>query len=177
VSAPQRVKDPQIREALAATHGVVERAAALLGVSKNSLYKRLVRMRLDPDEFRKGDARYATTGSVDAANAKAPAARAGRASHGRSRTGHQRSTPPMTTDAHSPNLAHVDRAVTTADEERPVSRLRESRNWFLRPEQIDKVRQAKFDLQAKRRQDLSDSKVVEEFIDAKFDEWLAEVLR
>jgi hypothetical protein len=169
VAAPRRVSSGQIEQALAATSGCVQRASAILGISKNSLYKRLSRMDLHPDKYRKGDARLGTQGAADA---KVFGVRARRAASGGGRNGGECAT------ATFPRAVVGRRLDPVSDEaeDEKVGRLRESRNWFLRPEQIDKVRQAKFDLQAKLRTELSDSKVLERFLDEKFDEWIREAL-
>jgi hypothetical protein len=70
-------------------------------------------------------------------------------------------------------LSAVPPTAADVEEERPARQLRESRSWFLPPEQIDAIRQAKFDLQALWRRELSDSKVLELFIAARFSEWVA----
>ena len=102
MSAPKRISDGRITEAIAASHGNVTHAAEALGMARKNLYERMAGMGILPSTSRPG-----------------------------------------------PRL--------------PVR---------IPPEQAELLRQASFDLQAKRRTEMTGSDVLAEFIAEAFGPWL-----
>lgn len=195
MAAPAKVDGPSIRTALALMEGVVAKAARHLGISSAALYKRMAQMGIHPDEYRKVDGHHGADHQGDShrhddtdrpsdaidhqstnshgahrERTRRQGAHRGDESSGESNFNFHR-------DGGAPILSAVaPTAAAEVDEERARRQLRESRSWFLPPEQIDEIRQAKYDLQARWRIELSDSKVVELFIRKKFKEWVTEEL-
>lgn len=175
--AQQKVSPEQIISALTDTHGNVEASAKRLGISRNCLYKRLIHIGLEPRDYRKGGAHCTRGGAPATKDTRGVLHEGWRAARdGTERFVHNE-------HAHKSEIATFPRAEHSrtvrnmhVEVDPRAPRLRESKNLYLRPEQIEAVKQARFDLQAKLRIELSDSKVLERFIDAKFDDWLNEIL-
>ena len=191
--ARPKVDRPAVETALLQNHGDVAASARQLGISRAALYNRVSRFHIDLGAYRKVDASVAnlakvgTPGATDRPVDDHQAAPNGHGGRGSNRLERERSRGDETSARRTFNFPRANDApilpgvpsqtVTDvdADADRPV--LRESRSYFLPPEQIDLIRQAKFDLQALLRVELSDSKVLERFIAAKFSEWIAEEKR
>jgi hypothetical protein len=193
--AQAKVDGPSIRAALAVMEGVVAKAARHLEISSAALYKRMAQMGIHPDEYRKVDEHRGadhqgdthrqgdtnqTGDAIDQLPANGHGAEPQRTRRQRAHGGDEFSGA-SSFNFHRDRAAHILSAVAPTatadvDEERARRQLRESRSWFLPPDQIDEIRQAKYDLQARWRIELSDSKVVEIFIRKKFKEWVTEEL-
>jgi hypothetical protein len=172
LASMRRVTVEQIREALSACDGRVARAARVLGIARNNLYKRLASSGISPDEYRDNtaararvsDDAHATRGAdfnggetQTDASAPAPVFRAAIFPRGR----------------RTPTLAHVNTAAPDSSEPK---QLRLSRSVYLRPDQIKALDDACLDLPRVLREKLSPSKVLERFIDDCFGEWIGSKL-
>ena len=167
----RRVTVEQIREALSACDGKVARAARVLGLARNNLYKRLASTGISPDEFRGNSARAASVsgdahaaecaplGNLTAVGTRVPVSRpAIFPAPARPRTFHAVSTEPMSLPPDG------------------TKQLRLSRSVYLRPDQIKALDDACLDLPRVLREKLSPSKVLERFLDDCFGGWLASKL-
>lgn len=179
--AQQKVAPGQISAVLNATNGNVAAAARALGVSRNSLYKRLVSMGFDLEAARRVDV---TLSAADAqeARAAADAAQTTDASLGNGRQSERESVSIQSrarenrvatfpVSRRKPNVPHVEATQTKRQG------LRASKSVFLRPEQIKALEDATYDLAFRFRESFSPSRVLERFIDERFAEWLHETMQ
>ena len=170
----RRVTVEQIREALALSSGRVARAARVLGIARNNLYKRLANSGISPDEFRGNSA----TGLGATADAHATR---GAASGATGAAVEQTGPVPVLRTAifhrgrREPRLVRVDSAADDQGRGEP-KQLRLSRSVYLRPDQIRALDDACLDLPGVLREKLSPSKVLERFIDDCFGSWLGSKL-
>jgi hypothetical protein len=168
VAQPQKASDCRIREALTATSGNITVAAKLLGIAKNSLYKRLRALELQPAFFRMGGVTPDHLRTGDATRSRV--------------------TPPVTYDQKSetdtfpngvrePSFPGVH-TVSRAWEKTPRAlALRGFRNFALREKHLQAISRARRKLAAALDVDLSDSDLMQRFIDDKLEEWVTERLR
>lgn len=161
-----RFTKSQIVEALEKTHGNVSAASRKLGLARNSLYKRLVRFDLDPAAYRM------------------PAARAARAVPGM--PAHAPLTPLAGSTAQQIESAifpasHAASTLPPVQAERrdPTTaiRIRARKGLSLRKDQLRRISHARRRVAAALDTDLTDSSLLERFIDAALDEWVAAQLK
>lgn len=170
-----KVTGPQIRAAMKMACGNVSRAAEVLGIARNNLYKRLTALGIDPQEYRDnsvtphGEAPAVTPGNsgevTDRPTLSALRTRASVSSLPSSVRGRRARTFPFVNNA-------------TAAAEPPViqKKLRQAKTIYLRPDQFRAVDDACFDLAAALREKFSPSKVFEQFFDDCWKGWLKEKL-
>jgi hypothetical protein len=168
-----KVTRTQIDEAMKATGGRMLRAALILNIARNNLYKRMASLKMSPNSYRGNTVTqgkvsgvaHATdsTGLVAASGATSATNRdpLSRSAIYRSRS-RVRKFPSMSTAAPS---------VAPPEEAKP---LRISRSVYLRPDQIKALDDACLDLAPILREKLSPSKVLERFIDRHFAGFLVE---
>lgn len=162
--APQKTNSDRIREALTVTLGNVTAAAKLLGMAKNSLYKRLQALDLRPAAFRKGGVTLDHPLKGDAT--------------------HRRVTSPFSTDQKSetdtfPILLGARSFPTMhAASRAPVPKpLRGPKNLSFREDHLQAISRARRRLAAALDVDLTDSELIQRFIDDKLEEWVGERMR
>lgn len=170
-----KVTGPQVRAAMKLSGGNVTKAAEVLGIARNNLYKRLMSLEIDPAEFRgnsdtvppetPGAIRDAFPGEAGAAAFSGSAHRAPVSSLPSSVHGRRARTFP---------LVMPNQATATIEPPPAPQRLRPARTIYLRREQFQALDDACFDLAAALRERFSLSKVMERFIDERFADWLAE---
>lgn len=171
----RRVTVDQIREALNACNGNMVRAARVLGLARNNLYKRLANSGIRPGDFRGNSAPPVT--ATAAAHATCGAAK-----HGPTGLAAPVAPVPVSRSAIYPGAAvartfhHVSSAAMNPPPPEEPKQLRLSRSIYLRPEQIRALDDACLDLPRVLREKLSPSKVLEKFIDERFEEWLGSKL-
>ena len=174
-----KVTRGQIEKALDATSGTVSRAAGILGIARKNLYIRMATLGIDPGSYRR-NRRVASpvtplvtvTGADRGSFGRGSGVLHGSAGVSESGTFTKRSA--------APNLAAMQERGSTAAAESPtgasITKLRQPRSIYLRPEQWRELDGACFDLAAKRRERQSPSRLLEGFIDECFADWLRRVL-
>lgn len=150
----------RIRELLAATRGNVTRTAAKLGITKNSLYKRLAVLGVDPAAFRpKWLERHHRHPQV-------PRASAASAVTGDAQ---KRAVAIFPSAADSPSVAAVQASMVRSPTRRSTLRFR--------PDHLAAIGRARRKLSALLDVELTNSALLERFIDDKLADWLAEQTR
>ncbi len=160
MSAPKRISDPAVVEALQRWAGNVTAAAEELGLARNNLYQRIYALGLDLEPVR---IKHNGTEQVSTGNASHRPARPV--------AGVQRSsTAIFPRPAKTPNLAPMETAVAIQTRRTKPGPIR------LRPDQVEALREAKFDFQAKHRTEVGESDLLQRFFDEGFAEWLKRCL-
>lgn len=171
-----KVTAEQIRAALKMSGGNVARTAIVLGLARNNLYKRLAHLGIDPMDYR------GNTAPVAPATRRAPTAPTRAENKPTARTEATDDAPLsgtviLTVPPSGATLARVTNTAAAAVEEeaeRP-KRLRVSRTFYLRPDQVKAIEDACLDLPAVLREQMSPSKVVERYLDWGYERFLAEM--
>jgi hypothetical protein len=163
VATPQRTSPERIREALSVTLGNVTAAAKLLGMAKNSLYKRLHSLELHPAVFRRGDVTYGEPVRGDATRSGV--------------------TPPVTpaqrseTDTFPSAAGGASFPVMHAASRVPAPKPHTPKSLSFREDHLQAIGRARRRLAAALDVDLTDSDLIQRFIDDKLEEWVAEQVR
>lgn len=161
-----RFTKSHIVEALEETHGNVSAASKKLGLARNSLYKRLVRFDLDPAAYRIPAARDAR--DAHGAPAHAPLARLA----GGTVQQIESAIFPASQATSTLPPVQAERGNPTA-----VIRIRARKGISLRKDQLRRISHARRRVAAALDTDLTDSSLIERFIDAALDEWVAAQLK
>lgn len=161
------VTQQQIEMALQACDGKVQRAAKILGMARNNLYKSMARKGINPNRFRGNTVtRDTATHAVTEARVAQPTTPEDVVGPDPVSSSVILSAPPGPRTFRSVNAT----APVTDDSQKPQLRL--SRSVYLRPEQFKALDDACLDLPRVLREKLSPSKVMEKFLDDCFGEWL-----
>lgn len=165
-----KVTRTQIEEAMKATTGNVLRAARILGLARNNLYKRMANLGMSPESYRgntfggasMADGAHAagSDGVLHATSAAKPDSVSG--------------TAIFTSSARVRKFPGVSTAIPASEDAKP---LRVSRSIYLRPDQIKALDDACLDLAPVLREKLSPSKVLERYLDSGFAEWVGALQR
>ena len=161
--------------------GNVARTAEVLGLARNNLYKRLASLGIDPDTFRirRGNSAPAALAALAVTLAPEATGAASRRERAESPSALVSSSVTLTGRARGAILSPVANTSSAVAEQGPAeipkARLRMSRSYYLRPDQVKAIDDACLDLPAVLREQMSPSKVVERFMDWGFDRFLAEV--
>ncbi|KKN05539.1 hypothetical protein LCGC14_1086250 [marine sediment metagenome] len=169
--AGQQVTTQAITNALLEWRGNVEQTAKALGIRRNSLYERIRRLGLNLEGYRRSvNANVEPVTHVSGVSGV---------------SGHQKASGPAR-NSHSAPVTQEDKrrrfgrmeAVESADAAgAPINaapgRIRPPR---LRPNQQDRLREAKLDLGARYRIETDESLILQQYFDETFDEWLGEKL-
>ncbi|HKP99853.1 MAG TPA: helix-turn-helix domain-containing protein [Actinomycetes bacterium] len=156
--------------------GNVSGAAGALGIHPNNLRKRLKGLGFDLEALRKGSLQRKVvppmqpSGTHDthhnpSAPNDPPAPNGG--------TGHESSSAIYPKTKRLPTLAGVN--ATLPDQEIPLVRPKQQ-PLRLKPEQVDKLREAKFDIAAKARHETDENAILQQFFADEFDDWLQRLL-
>lgn len=162
-----RLSDESIRAALAAAGGTVTVAAQELGVARNSLYKRIQHMKADLHAARarrRGLAHWDSRSKGHSSNTSAKVESA------------QKSESAIYPDSGiAPTLIAVrDKKPRTPKPQGEDGRV--TKSLWLRKDRADKVSRARRRLAAALDVDLTDSSLLERFIESEFDSWVAKQL-
>lgn len=153
--------------------GNVARTAVVLGLARNNLYKRLASLGIDPIDYRGNSALRALATPRALATQSTASASTREGSEG-NRSAPLSSTVILTGPPGGAILTRVTSTATAIEEgttERP-KRLRMTRSFYLRPDQVKAIDDACLDLPAVLREQMSPSKVMERFHDDCFADWL-----
>ena len=181
-----KVTVAQIKEALTVCQGNVSRAAAILGLARNNLYKRLSGLGMNPETYRptKGNSDTSTRGATVAPLDTSRAGATGTDVHNSTASSTSTDANPVAAmmggaiyaSGKAPRrLRGMDVAAGIVDSEAPKGKAvpKLARTFYLRPEQVRMIEEALFELYpVLRDRDLSPSKVVERFVDDCFEPWL-----
>lgn len=165
----------QIHAALKECQGCVKRASVILGMARPNLYNRMARLGIRPETYRpaKDDIAEVSriTPGVTSVGSTAPTERRqrGKPVADSSVSSGQRASAART---FAPVSAERGSAATMEAAPEPKA-LRISRSYYLRPDQVKKIDDACLDLPPVIREKMSPSKVVERFMDDRFDDWVA----
>jgi Mg2+ and Co2+ transporter CorA len=163
VATPQKTNSDRIREALTVTLGNVTAAAKLLGMAKNSLYKRLHALNIHPAVFRKGDVTHGEPVKGDATRSGV--------------------TPPVTpaqrseTDTFPSAAGGASFPAMHAASRVPAPKPHTPKNLSFREDHLEAIGRARRRLAAALDVDLTDSDLIQRFVDDKLEEWVAEQVR
>jgi len=167
MAAPKRIPDVAVKQAIVAWRGNVTAAADSLGIAPNNLRKRLADLGLDPAKLR-------SDMSGIAPNVPVPIGTIGTTRthrHSSAGTHEQRNGAAIFPRRGGPaSLSPVQQQA--ASEAAVVPMRSKQKPTRLKPEQLDRLREAKFDLQARYREDYDENRILWEFFDDGFDAWL-----
>jgi hypothetical protein len=182
--AAPKVSAQQIVAALTKWRGELTAAAADLGIHRNALNRRIKRLGLDVAAFRNGAkvGKVGNTLTAGTAGKVAPAVKVGATMHtmhtitGAQGEGGREHFRPKNAGAHftsregRSSVAAVSTAVAQYSEPRPHVKLK------VPPDHVDRLTQAKYDMQALLRRDLTEDKVLEMCLDEVLEDWIAQKL-
>lgn len=166
MSAPAKVSDQQIRTALEAWRGNVAAAADSLGISEYGLRKRMERMGMGARAL--SFLRATTTHNQPSATMSPTTQEAARVNLNHPRTSLSDN---FSRAAKPPNLVRMP----SAEVVEPVRRARAG-PIRLEPDQVELLREAKFDFMAKHRAEFSESDLLQRFFRECFPDWLKRTL-
>lgn len=162
MSAPAKVSDEDIRRALKVWRGVVADARRALGISENALRKRLRSMGIGPEALsflRSGNLptqpQPTTTITTQQVGTKE---RSGQ--HLPLKSGGRNYPRPV----EAPTLRDVSMEAIPA-------RRPQTKPPKLRPDQVDRLRDMKFDYQARHRTETDEGDLLQRFFDEAFPDW------
>jgi len=160
VGATAKVSEQDIRVALKCWRGNVSAAAHALGISENALRKRLRALGIGAEalSFLRSAANHTQPHPTKAPSAAIP------------------NRPLKNTTPNFPRLVEEPTFASVGSTETVVMRRPQTRPARLRPDQIDALRDAKFDYQAKHRRETEESDLLQQFFDESFHEWLKRAL-
>ena len=162
MGATRRVSDREIVDALKKWEGNVSAAAEDLGLARKNLYERVYALGLAPEELRRKRNGTEHIGHRDVTHdAKRGVTYVDRSS-----------TDTVTRRASTSNLSHMP----SAEVVEPIRRTKAG-PIRLRPDQVDQLREAKFDFMAKHRAEAGESDLLQRFFDSAFGDWLKQALR
>jgi hypothetical protein len=161
----QKASDHRIREVLTATVGNVTAAARMLGIAKNSLYKRLRALELQPAIFRMGGVTpdHLRMGDATHSTVTPPAT-----------YGQKSGTDTFPNVVREPSFPGVHTASRAWEKTPRALAIRGFRNIALRENRLQAISRARRKLAAALDVDLSDSDLIHQFIDDKLEEWVRE---
>jgi len=175
MGAPRRVSDRAVIEAFQQWRGNLSAAAAEVGIARQNFRERLRLLGFDIQGFR---ARVSLstpskrTGTVEAfRDVSSGPAGTERPDGPRNMSGKQHAGVIYSTEVGAPIFGRVE-STDGLLPERPI-RMPTVR---LRPEQIDKLRDLKFDYQAKTRREVREEDLLRRFFDECFPGWLEQVI-
>lgn len=178
-----KVTPTQIRAAMEQCEGCVAKAAVILGLARPNLYKRLAKLGIDPNDYRRRRGNTVASAQATPTVTATQAARATAARTGSEESGGVAHSSPVILTPKAPGriVTHVTSAssVATASsdvDEQPKKLLRMTRSFYLRPDQVKAIDDACLDLPAVLREQMSPSKVMERFMDDCFAGWLARAM-
>ncbi len=148
-----RVSEPAIREALVATRGNVLEVARRLGIHRNALYRRLELLDLDPNSFRSNAGKASESDTVRTVRTAAQPA-----------------------SAHSAEHSRLCRLSPVSPSEAPAKHSRARRTLWVRREHLAELARARRHIAAAHNVDLTDSGLLERFIEDAFQPWVAKQL-
>lgn len=160
MSAPTKVSEPQIGEALRIWRGTVADAARALAISENALRKRMKAMGIGPDAlslFRRQSLRHQPQPSIPTPT-KGPTII---------------SEPTVLPPNEGHNWSESDRASMFSNVSTDVVLQRpQTKPPKLRPDQVDRLRDFKFDYQARHRIEADEGDLLRRFFDEDFADWV-----
>jgi hypothetical protein len=157
---PRRISEPVIRGVLADTKGNILQAARRLGIHRNALYRRLELLDIDPDLFRANAASLQQDATPDTARA--------------SRSVRAAAQP---ASAHSAERAPVRTLSLVSSLEAAPKRDRARRTLWVRREHLAALAKARRHIAAALDVDLTDSSLLERFIEEAFGPWVTKQLK
>ncbi len=164
MGAPTKVSEPEIRGALKVWRGNVAATAHVLGISETALRKRMKTLGIDGPAL---SFLRASTALHQPQPTSTPTTQP--VVMGTPNSPPKNAAPNFPRLVKEPSLAIVQGAeavVTTRRRRPPMKVVR------LRPDQVDLLRDAKFDYQAKHRQETEEGDLLQRFFDESFREWL-----
>lgn len=189
MGSTQKVTAQQLLRVFAALNGDVAKTARAVGIHRNNVYKRLIAMGVNPDDYRleggtvaPGGHRVAEDGTgLQPSAVTAPTQHV--AAHEPERAASDsRAANSASAIYRGKVVRHTFGDVSTATPTETVTAepdvkaaLKKPKSFYLRPEQIEQVEDSVIDLGfALRIKKLSPSQVLELFIDECFSPWLRE---
>jgi hypothetical protein len=162
VSARERIPADRLRDAVIAAGGNIAAAARELGIARNSLYKRLGDIEIDIANLR----------AASTTHARPDAQHAHGAHHAHHAQQNQSAIFPTRVDPRT--VPHMQaRAATRSG----TTHLRAPKTLSLRKDQVDQIRHARRRLAVALDVDLTDSLLLERFIDDTLESWVARQLQ
>lgn len=153
MSQSNRISEHAIRTALVATHGNVLEVARRLGIHRNALYRRLELLDIDPNSFRSS-----RNEAIESDTARTVRAAAQLAS------------------AHSAEHARLCTLSRVSPSESSAKHSRARRTLWVRREHLADLARARRHIAAAHNIDLTDSSLLERFIEDAFQPWVAKQL-
>lgn len=163
--AHKRISDSAVLEAIQTFRGKVEPAAERVGMTPNNLRKRLATLGVDLSLLRRLQGggsndphpnRPLPMTPIDARNRPTP-------------TAPKNASALYPRRAAATNLRDVQSEAAADAIPAASARVRPVR---VIPAQAERLREAKFDLQAKHRVEFDESRILEQFFDERFEEWI-----
>lgn len=165
MSAPAKVSEQEIRETLKVWRGNVAGAAHALAISETALRKRMKALGIEGSALsflRASAALHQPHPTITPTTQPMAMAILNRS--------------PKNAGPNYPRLVEEPSLTNVEGAEAVVTRRPQTKLVRLRPDQIDVLRDAKFDYQAKHRQETEESDLLQHFFDESFPEWLKRAL-
>lgn len=161
--APKRVPDEKVRSAISEWGGNITATADALGMTGTNLRKRLFSLAVDVESMRRAK------GSGLPSPPITPIAQAGPHAH-------KSAAALFPASGKAPTLGGMQAALKEEPEPPIRSVPVRQKPLRLRPAHQDRLREAKYDFQARFRVETDENAVLQQFFDERFEEWLGDKL-